>query len=110
VAALSFGPSSAALDEEAVEALDRLAERLATEDDGWYHEVRGHADGSGSEEANLRLGRARAESVRRYLHEEKGVPLDRLGVVSLGSSAPVADDGTPEGRSQNRRAEVLLLR
>jgi outer membrane protein OmpA-like peptidoglycan-associated protein len=47
--------------------------------------------------------------VRRYLHREKRVPLENIGVVPLGSSAPAADNRTPDGRERNRRAVVVVL-
>jgi outer membrane protein OmpA-like peptidoglycan-associated protein len=110
VEGLRFPPGTTALDPEARSILDQLAERLAMENAGYYLEVQGHADASGSEAANLQIGRARAEEVERYLHREKGIPLHRIGVVSFGSTAPAADNRTEEGRSQNRRVVVVVLR
>jgi len=43
-----------------------------------------------------------------YLYKQHKVPLHRMSVVSLGSSMPVADNGTKDGRSANRRVEVLV--
>jgi outer membrane protein OmpA-like peptidoglycan-associated protein len=47
--------------------------------------------------------------VRRYLHRNAGIPLDRIAIVSRGAAAPVADDATPAGRALNRRVEVAIL-
>jgi outer membrane protein OmpA-like peptidoglycan-associated protein len=33
-----------------------------------------------------------------------------MGVVALGSAAPVADGSTPEGRARNRRVTVVVVR
>jgi outer membrane protein OmpA-like peptidoglycan-associated protein len=38
-----------------------------------------------------------------------GVPLHRMAVISYGESAPIADNGTREGRSQNRRIALVVL-
>ena len=38
-----------------------------------------------------------------------GIPLHAMSVISYGESQPVADNGTPEGRSQNRRVVVRVL-
>lgn len=107
---IRFPPGSAALDDRARSVLDQLAERLRVEDAGYYIEVQGHADGLGSEEDDLRLGRERAEAVRHYLHREKGLPLHRIDAVSLGSGGAAAAEGTPAGRARNRRAVVVVLR
>jgi outer membrane protein OmpA-like peptidoglycan-associated protein len=67
----------------------------------------GHTDAQGADEMNMRLSQARAESVKRYLTSH-GVPGDRVRAEGLGKTQPVADNGTPEGRANNRRVEVIL--
>ena len=75
--------------------------------------LRGHSDSVGSDEANLRVSRKRAEAVRDYL-VENGVAEDRIEVIALGEMRPVAPnanlDGTPneEGRAANRRVDVTI--
>lgn len=71
-------------------------------------QIAGHTDNSGAPDANLRLGRARAEAVRAFL-VERGFPAQRLSVVSYGETRPVADNRTDEGRFRNRRIEFALL-
>ena len=39
-----------------------------------------------------------------------GLPLARMATISYGESAPVADNGTREGRSANRRVQVVVMR
>jgi len=89
--------------------LDDLAGRLRTSVRAPYLEVQGHADSAGAPEANRRLAAARAAAVRHYLHRTAGLPLTRIGVVILGASAPAADNGTAEGREQNRRVVVVAV-
>lgn len=66
----------------------------------------GHADGIGRESYNDRLGTARAETVKKYLMEQLGLPADSIRVVSYGEKQPVAPNKTREGRAQNRRVEI----
>lgn len=73
--------------------------------------VRGHTDSVGSDDANLRASRRRAEAVRDFLVQH-GAAAEQIVVVALGEMRPVAPnahlDGSPdeEGRAANRRVEV----
>ncbi|MFN3494813.1 MAG: OmpA family protein [Hydrogenophaga sp.] len=67
----------------------------------------GHTDSSGSAAANNALSRDRAQSARDYLIA-RGVAITRLRTESRGSSEPLADNGTPEGRAQNRRITLFI--
>ncbi|MBI4522734.1 MAG: OmpA family protein [Deltaproteobacteria bacterium] len=72
--------------------------------------VAGHTDGIGSEEYNYELGRRRADSVARYLITQKKVDPTRVVTVSYGKGAPLADNGTKQGREKNRRVEIMVYR
>ncbi|QIW15197.1 hypothetical protein A4G20_01985 [Pasteurellaceae bacterium RH1A] len=67
-------------------------------------EISGFTDNTGNAEANQKLSEARANAVRNYLLNQ-GVPADALNAVGYGQANPVADNGTAEGRAQNRRIE-----
>ena len=69
--------------------------------------VEGHTDNEGSKEGNTKLSKNRAKSVYQYLIE-KGIDKSRLSIKGFGSSQPVADNETEEGRKKNRRIEVIL--
>ena len=103
-----FGFDSAALSDEAKGILDTFVQRLITENKGVYIEIQGHTDSTGSDEVNQALGLKRAEAVMMYLYKQYHIPLHRMSVVSLGSSMPIADNGTRDGRAQNRRVEILV--
>jgi len=103
-----FAFNSAELKPEAKAAIDRFVQRLIEENKGVYIEIQGHTDSTGPEEVNMALGRKRAEAVMMYLYQTYHIPLHRMAVVSLGSSMPVADNKTQEGRAQNRRVEILV--
>jgi len=103
-----FAFDSAALSDQAKGILDAFVQRLITENKGVYIEIQGHTDSTGTDAINMALGQKRAEAVMLYLYKQHKVPLHRMSVVSLGSSMPVADNGTRDGRSANRRVEILV--
>lgn len=70
--------------------------------------IEGHTDNTGSDATNQALSQQRAEAVRDYLVEQ-GISASRLEAVGLGSSQPVADNATAEGRQRNRRVELIRL-
>jgi outer membrane protein OmpA-like peptidoglycan-associated protein len=69
--------------------------------------VTGHTDSTGGYEYNMGLSQRRADSVVSYLAAQ-GVQSVRLQGRGFGPDRPVADNGTPEGRQQNRRVEITL--
>ena len=68
----------------------------------------GHTDASGGFEANLRLSRLRAESVRQALLSIQGVVPDQVQAEGIGPLAPRVTNLTEEGRRQNRWVEVMV--
>lgn len=72
-------------------------------------ELRGHTDSTGSAEYNLRLSERRANAVRTELIR-RGIQPERIQAIGFGSSQPIADNRTPEGRALNRRTEFVILR
>jgi outer membrane protein OmpA-like peptidoglycan-associated protein len=71
--------------------------------------IEGNTDSVGSDAKNQALSQARAESVMNYLVSQN-IPQTRVTAVGLGSSRPVADNKTAEGRANNRRVEIILLK
>jgi len=71
--------------------------------------IEGHTDSLGSDQYNQRLSLKRAESVRRYLVQQFALPPERLLAAGFGKSQPIAPNDSPEGRSQNRRVQVVNL-
>jgi outer membrane protein OmpA-like peptidoglycan-associated protein len=69
--------------------------------------VYGHTDNSGSDDVNVPLSEKRAASVKDYLLA-KGLAPARIETKGYGSSKPVADNTTTDGRSRNRRVEIVL--
>ena len=69
--------------------------------------IAGHTDNTGSAEYNQQLSQRRAESVGSYL-AQRNVAAERMMITGYGETRPIANNGTPEGRSQNRRVELTL--
>jgi len=69
--------------------------------------VVGHTDNVGNFETNRDLSQRRAESVVNALVTGFGIAPDRLIPFGVSYAAPVASNATPEGRSQNRRVELV---
>lgn len=105
-----FGFDKAELSDEAQAALDEFASQLKSQyDRNIYIEIQGHTDATGSNEYNYELGMERAEAVRMYLNREHGIPLHRINVISYGEAEPIADNGSRDGRAQNRRVVLVVL-
>ena len=69
--------------------------------------ITGHSDASGVESRNMQLSQMRAQSVADFL-TRGGVAVERLLVEGHGSSMPIADNATSDGRSLNRRIAFEL--
>jgi len=68
----------------------------------------GHTDNTGSDAINNPLSVKRAQAVESYLRNQ-GVSAAQIKTVDgQGSTNPVADNSTAEGRKQNRRVEVYM--
>ncbi len=68
----------------------------------------GHTDSSGDAAKNTILSQERAVAVQNYL-VSKNIVIDRLSTEGKGSSQPVADNATADGRRKNRRIEFEVL-
>lgn len=104
-----FSIDSSKLSDEAKAALDEFAAQLKAQNKNVYVEIQGHTDSTGDDAYNERLGLKRAEAARDYLNKAHQVPLHRMNVISYGESAPIADNKTRDGRSQNRRVTLVVL-
>jgi outer membrane protein OmpA-like peptidoglycan-associated protein len=69
--------------------------------------VVGHTDNVGGQAANAELSRQRAAAVVKALTTQYGVAADRLVAYGAGPFAPVASNDTEDGRTLNRRVELV---
>ena len=94
---------------DAKSIVDEAIAQLKAENRGVYFEIEGHTDSTGPDAYNMKLGEERAEAVRNYLHDQHGIALNRMQVISYGESKPVEDNKTKEHRAQNRRVVIKVL-
>jgi OOP family OmpA-OmpF porin len=103
----NFDTNSAKLKPEASKQLDEVVDFAAKHKDANL-DITGYTDNRGSDKLNQDLSARRAESVKAYL-VKKGVAADRLTIKGEGAGNPVGDNGTKEGRAQNRRVEIRAM-
>ena len=101
-----FAYDKSDLNSSAEANLDKLVQVLKEYPDTNI-EVQGHTDSKGSDNYNMKLSQRRAAEVSAYLRG-RGVSSERLNTKGYGESAPVADNSSDEGRSQNRRVTFLI--
>ncbi len=105
-----FASGSAAIGRDGKNALQAVADALRNVQ-GKTIRVEGHTDDvptTGTAFAsNWHLSTARALAVVRFL-ESAGVDPTKLAAAGYGEFQPVADNGTADGRSLNRRIEIVL--
>jgi OmpA-OmpF porin, OOP family len=85
----------------------RLLAEVSKMKDVTWQSVRatGHTDSVGPVAYNQRLSERRADAVKRYLVSQ-GLAPGMIAVEGKAAEAPAAPNETPEGRAENRRAEV----
>ena len=69
--------------------------------------VIGHTDSDGGNESNAVLSKKRAQSVYSQL-VKAGVPGDRIQIEGMGEMRPVASNATVDGKTKNRRVELMI--
>lgn len=104
---LNFGTASSAVRPADQAELDEVAAVLAQYPNARIR-VAGYADARGSDPANLRLGKARAEAIKAAL-VGKGVQAGRIETASGGENDPVATNSSEAGRAENRRSELVVV-
>lgn len=95
------------LKNESITELDNLV-TLLTENKNLVMEIGGYTDSTGSDQYNLALSEKRALSVVNYLIKN-GITSDRLKFKGYGTTSPLGDNVTSEGRKLNRRTEAKII-
>ncbi|MEP7232772.1 MAG: OmpA family protein [Ginsengibacter sp.] len=103
---IEFETGSANIKTASYKLLDEIFESAVVAE-GLKIGVYGHTDNSGSDAVNIPLSEKRAEAVKAYLLK-KGLSNNRVEAKGYGSAKPIADNNTNEGKSKNRRVEIVL--
>lgn len=106
-----FGSGSAKLSENGIGAINEVAGVLASIPDRKF-QVEGHTDNipinTALYKSNWDLAAARAITVVKTMLEA-GMPPARISAASFGDSRPIQSNATSEGRSANRRIEIVVV-
>lgn len=110
-----FDSGKAEIKPEGLRILKRVGDILKKVDDKQIR-IEGHTDNvrigpriKSVYPTNWELSTARATNVVRYLQDSVGVDPLYLSAAGFSEYRPVESNATAEGRSQNRRIEIVLL-
>lgn len=103
-----FGFNKDNLTKEAREAIDQLAQSVASTK-GYIITVEGSTDSVGGADYNYALSQRRADAVIQYLASEKNIPAYKIYLIGLGKDKPVDSNSTRDGRAKNRRVDIHLM-
>jgi OOP family OmpA-OmpF porin len=105
---IAFEPGSATVAADSRDTVNQIADILR-ECGPIRLEIQGHTDSQGREEMNQQLSQSRAQSILNELRGRR-VPTASFTAMGYGETQPIADNGTEEGREENRRIEFRLIR
>lgn len=106
---ISFPVNSFILDDNAKYIIDKEFIDIAKQFNTAKIRIEGNTDNTGSLSLNIELSKKRAQSVADYLVSQYGFDKNRFIIVGNGSSKPVSDNSTEEGKSKNRRTDFELI-
>ena len=104
---INFDTGKASITGDSGKVLEQV-QKLLTDNADLKLRVEGHTDNAGKDKANLDLSKKRAAAVKAWL-VKNGVDGARLNTEGYGSSKPVGDNKTDEGKAKNRRVELVKL-
>jgi outer membrane protein OmpA-like peptidoglycan-associated protein len=102
-----FDTKKTELKPESTAELDKVVQ-LLNDNPKLKIQINGHTDNVGAVKDNLQLSNNRAKTVVGYLLQ-KGIAAARVTAKGFGSTKPVADNKTENGRAQNRRTELSVV-
>ncbi|MDR2234093.1 MAG: OmpA family protein [Tannerella sp.] len=104
---ITFDVGKSTIKPESMGEINRIV-TLMTENPDLKFSVEGHTDSTGAAASNQTLSESRSQAVVDKL-VENGIVRDRLTAAGKGQTAPIADNGSDEGRAKNRRVEFVKI-
>lgn len=108
---LLFASGKATLKDDVKPHLQKISKTLP---EGYDIQIEGHTDNlkinNHEFASNWELSAFRGINVLKYLVNSCGIDSNRLSVAGYGEFRPIADNNTPEGRSKNRRVDIILFK
>jgi OOP family OmpA-OmpF porin len=89
--------------------LQQIAEDLKNDNSWSFIKISGHTDAVGNPEFNKYLSEKRAKFVYDYF-VEKGIDAKKMSYKGYGLSSPITSNDTVDGRHQNRRVEIEIVK
>jgi len=106
-----FESGSATPKAEALPTLRQIADKLGQTP--YDLRIEGHTDNvpihNAEFDSNWELSTARATHIARLFLDMKAIPADRLSAAGYAEFHPVASNDTAEGRSENRRVDLVVM-
>jgi outer membrane protein OmpA-like peptidoglycan-associated protein len=102
---INFETGKSDIKPESQQIVDQIVEMLKQNSD-LKISIEGHTDNVGSDKSNKVLSENRAKSVMNAL-VSAGIEKSRLSSKGWGSTKPIADNSTEDGRFKNRRVEIV---
>lgn len=103
-----FDSGSANIQPQSMGIIRQISQVLLQEKDMNLNII-GHTDSDGDDTANMKLSEARSEAVKSALVNVYNIDSGRLTTAGKGESEPVGDNGTLDGKAQNRRVEFIKI-
>ena len=104
---INFPPGRSTIDTGSMPLLTKVQQSLALFPESSLV-VEGHTDANGGDSANLILSQDRADAVKQYIVSNFAVNPENVSSIGYGESRPVATNETQEGRSRNRRIDLVI--
>ena len=108
-----FDSGKAKIKEEAYPVLDKIVVVVKAKAADKNIGIEGHTDNVPIQfsgwKSNRELSTARSNNVYHYLVDKGGLSPSKLTTMGYGEFRPVASNETDEGRSKNRRVEIVIL-
>lgn len=102
---ITFDIDKSVIKPESMGVLNQVAKFLK-ENSSVNMEIDGHTDNTGVAAHNLTLSQQRADAVKSQL-VSMGIDVSRLSTKGFGDTKPISNNGTPEGKANNRRVEFV---